>query len=81
MGNQELMQLDARIAHYRFLQREVIDSPASCLLDSVIAELESERTVVAARPGAGDGSHREARWPHCSGLQPPASAPGVTNFR
>jgi hypothetical protein len=41
MTDQERMRLDARIAHYRFLQREVTDSLAACLLDSVIVELES----------------------------------------
>jgi hypothetical protein len=43
MTDQEMMRLDARIAHYRFLRREVTDSLAECLLNSVIAELESER--------------------------------------
>lgn len=43
MANQEMTQLDARIAHYRFLRREVTDSLAACLLNSVIVDLESER--------------------------------------
>jgi hypothetical protein len=43
MTNLELMRLDARIAHYRLLQREVTDSLAVCLLNSVILELECER--------------------------------------
>jgi hypothetical protein len=45
MTNLDLMRLDARIAHYRFLQREVTDSLAACLLDSVILDLECERQM------------------------------------
>ena len=43
MTNLEMMRLDARIAHCRFLQREVTDSLAACLLNCVILELECER--------------------------------------
>jgi hypothetical protein len=45
MTEQEMMQLDARIAHYRFLLREVTDSLAACLLNSVIIDLEGERNT------------------------------------
>ena len=48
MTNLDLMRLDARIAHYRFLQREVTDSLAACLLDSVILDLECERQTSGA---------------------------------
>lgn len=47
MTNQEMMQLDARIAHYQFLLREVTDSLAACLLNSVIIDLEGERKVLS----------------------------------
>jgi hypothetical protein len=46
MTNQEMMRLDARIAHYRFLAREVTDSLAACLLNLVIVELESKRRAI-----------------------------------
>jgi hypothetical protein len=46
MTNLDLMRLDARIAHYRFLQREVTDSLAACLLDRVILDLECERQIL-----------------------------------
>jgi hypothetical protein len=48
MTNLDLMQLDARIAHYRFLQREVTDSLAACLLNCAILELECERQTSSA---------------------------------
>jgi hypothetical protein len=48
MTNLDLMRLDARIVHYRFLQREVTDSLAACLLDSVILDLECERQTSGA---------------------------------
>ena len=48
MTNLELMRLDARIAHYRFLQREVTDLLAACLLNNVILELECERQTSSA---------------------------------
>ena len=48
MTNLDLMRLDARIAHYRFLQREVTDSLAACLLDSDILDLECERQTSGA---------------------------------
>jgi hypothetical protein len=48
MTNLDLMRLDARIAHYRFLQREVTDTLAACLLDTVILELECERQISSA---------------------------------
>jgi hypothetical protein len=43
MTDQKMMQLEARIAHYRFLQRELTDSLAACLLNSAIVDLQSER--------------------------------------
>jgi hypothetical protein len=48
MTNLDLMRLDARIVHYRCLQREVTDSLAACLLDSVILDLECERQTSGA---------------------------------
>jgi hypothetical protein len=48
MTNLEMMRLDARIAHYRFLLREVTDSLAACLLNIVILELECERKAPSA---------------------------------
>ena len=48
MTNLDLMRLDARIAHYRFLQREVTDSLAVCLLNCAILELECERQTSSA---------------------------------
>lgn len=48
MTNLDLMRLDARIAHYRFLQREVTDSLAACLLNCAILELECERQTSSA---------------------------------
>ena len=47
MTKQEMMQLDARIAHYRFMLREVTDSLAACWLNSVIIDLESERKTLS----------------------------------
>jgi hypothetical protein len=48
MTNLDLMRLDARIAHYRFLQREVTDSLAACLLSCAILDLECERQTSSA---------------------------------
>ncbi len=48
MTNLDLIRLDARIAHYRFLQREVTDSLAACLLNCAILELECERQTSSA---------------------------------
>lgn len=42
MTEQQLRELEVRIARYRLLEREVTDPLAACLLHGIVEELEAD---------------------------------------
>jgi hypothetical protein len=49
MTERQLRELEIRIARYRFLEREVTDALAACLVRSIVTELEADLKTERSR--------------------------------
>ena len=50
MTERQFRELEVQIARYRFLEREVTDPLAECLLHGIVVELEAELKVQRTMP-------------------------------
>ena len=52
----QFRELEVQIARYRFLEREVTDPLAACLLHSIVLELEADLQKGVTRSVGGQGN-------------------------
>ncbi len=52
MTERQFRELEIQIARYRYLEREVTDPLAACLLHGIVAELEADLKVRQTPPAS-----------------------------